>query len=101
MPATYLSSQQSVTQRRAVFRELGQASPTCKLLYVTPEQLVKSNALIQALQGLHSRRLLACFVIDEVNISPHRVLFTKEGPPVLLQTGLFEYKLDRRGGLQG
>ena len=38
VPATYLSSQQSRAEAVAVLRELGKARPTCKLLYVTPEQ---------------------------------------------------------------
>lgn len=37
-----------------------------KLLYVTPEQLVKSDSLRRILQGLAQRGRLARFVIDEV-----------------------------------
>jgi hypothetical protein len=37
-----------------------------KLLYVTPEQLVKSDSLRGLLQDLRQRQLLARFVIDEV-----------------------------------
>ena len=66
MPATYLSSQQTAAQKAAVFKELSQAFPSCKLLYVTPEQFVKSNALVDVLTRLHQRGLLACFVVDEV-----------------------------------
>jgi hypothetical protein len=36
VPATYLSSQQSGGDRAAVHRELSNAAPSCKLLYVTP-----------------------------------------------------------------
>lgn len=68
IPATYLSSQQSVAQKKAVFKELSQATPSCKLLYVTPEQLVKSNVLTEVLQRLNSRSLLAGLVIDEVRV---------------------------------
>jgi bloom syndrome protein len=43
-----------------------QARPSVKLLYVTPEQLVKSDSLRGLLQDLRQRQLLARFVIDEV-----------------------------------
>ena len=66
MPATFLSSQQSVAQKKAVFKELSQARPSCKLLYVTPEQLVKSQALVEILQRLDRRGLFSSLVIDEV-----------------------------------
>ena len=70
VPATYLSSQQSAAEATAVRRELRKVerggSPTCKLLYVTPEQLVKSAALREALEGLRVKGLLARVVVDEV-----------------------------------
>lgn len=45
---------------------LPQGRPTVKLLYVTPEQLVKSDSLRSILQALDRNKLLARFVIDEV-----------------------------------
>ena len=66
VPATYLNSQQTASQKTAVFRELAQAFPSCKLLYVTPEQMVKSTTLVEILQKLDSRGLLNGLVIDEV-----------------------------------
>ena len=66
IPATYLNSQQSAAEKKAVFNELTQAFPSCKLLYVTPEQFVKSTALAEVLSKLDRRDLLACFVVDEV-----------------------------------
>lgn len=71
IPATYLNSQQSATQKKAVFHELTQAFPSCKLLYVTPEQLVKSSTLVEILQKLDSRGLLSSLVIDEVDLACH------------------------------
>ena len=41
-------------------------TPSCKLLYVTPEQLCKNGALQGILADLHARALLARLVIDEV-----------------------------------
>ena len=49
-------------------QELRKERPTIKLLYITPEQLVASAALVSALQALQSRGLLARFVVDEVGI---------------------------------
>ena len=49
-----------------------QESPTCKLLYVTPEQLVRNGTLHDLLAGLHRRGRLARLVVDEVP-SAHRL----------------------------
>lgn len=55
------------TQSSAVLlQELHKERPSLKLLYVTPEQLVASTALIEALQELRRRELLPRFVVDEV-----------------------------------
>ena len=45
---------------------LPQDAPTCKLLYVTPEQLVRNGTLHELLAGLHRRGRLARLVVDEV-----------------------------------
>lgn len=66
VPATYLSSQQSQSEASAVYRELSKACPTVKLLYATPEQLVKSSGLRRVLDQLHASQRLARIVIDEV-----------------------------------
>ena len=47
-------------------QEMRKEKPSLKLLYVTPEQLVASTALIDSLQNLKRRGLLARFVVDEV-----------------------------------
>ena len=49
-----------------MLRELSKPRPTCKLLYVTPEQLVQSSSLNNVLGRLHAADLLARLVIDEV-----------------------------------
>ena len=66
IPASFISSQQTKAEVAAVFAELSKAQPTCKLLYVTPEQLVKSSRLQSVLSSLQNRGLLARLVIDEV-----------------------------------
>ncbi len=47
-------------------QELRKQRPSLKLLYTTPEQLVGSTALVDVLQQLMRRDLLARFVVDEV-----------------------------------
>ena len=76
VPATYLSSAQSKDDTNAVYSELRKAVPSCKLLYVTPEQLCKNGMLQELLAGLHSRGKLARLVIDEVR---HSSGFTLSG----------------------
>ncbi|KAK9901519.1 hypothetical protein WJX75_000114 [Coccomyxa subellipsoidea] len=67
VPATYLNSQQTERERKAVFAELQKERPTVKLLYITPEQLVASAALGSILESLQRRGLLARFVVDEAH----------------------------------
>ncbi len=71
VPASYISSQQSKEELLAVLRELSKSAtsgpPTCKLLYVTPEQLVKSTSLNNILGRLYKAGLLARLVVDEAH----------------------------------
>ncbi|KAG2499997.1 hypothetical protein HYH03_002279 [Edaphochlamys debaryana] len=67
VPATFLSSQQTGDEVVAVLRELRKPAPTCKLLYLTPEGLVKGNRIKELLGALHARGRLARFVIDEAH----------------------------------
>lgn len=57
---------QGAKERTAVLLELSKDRPTCKLLYVTPEQMAKSSALLDKLTRLHQRSLLSLLVVDEV-----------------------------------
>ena len=66
-PATYLSSSQTERERKAVYRELNKRIPSCKLLYLTPEQFVKSEALQAMLQRLFDAGLLSRLVVDEAH----------------------------------
>ncbi|KAL6785285.1 RECQ1 [Auxenochlorella protothecoides x Auxenochlorella symbiontica] len=67
VPASYLSSQQGVVETRAVFMELAKPNPSLKLLYVTPEQLVKGERLKAALTSLSNRGHLSRVVVDEAH----------------------------------
>lgn len=71
IPTSYLSSEQTEEEVRAVYRELFRAGrdghdPTVKLLYVTPEKLAsRESTASEALGDLHSRGLLSRIVVDE------------------------------------
>jgi hypothetical protein len=97
VPATFLNSTQGVDESARVRRELAKGAapawqgggggagggagggpaaaspapttigPTAKLLYVTPEQLAKSQALRDALRNLHAQNLVARVVVDEAH----------------------------------
>ncbi|XP_078435713.1 RECQ helicase l1 isoform X1 [Wolffia australiana] len=67
IPATFLSSQQTTSQASAVLRELRKDSPSCKLLYVTPERISGSPSFMEILKSLHQKGRLARFVIDEAH----------------------------------
>ena len=65
IPSSFLSSQQTKAESVAVLRELNKPQPTIKLLYVTPEQIVKSQALTSVLTKLDKAGLFARVVVDE------------------------------------
>ena len=68
IPSAVVSSAVPLTLRRAITRELMySAHPTCKLLYVTPEQLAKSTNLNACLTRLYKAGLLARIVVDEAH----------------------------------
>lgn len=62
-----LSSQTSETDANDIYFDLRGSNPEHKLLYVTPEKINCSAALMSLFKSLHSRNLLARFVIDEAH----------------------------------
>ena len=84
VPATYLSSHQTEIEKRNVykcegqwwrtgcerlvslFREIEKDEVSCKLLYVTPEQLTLNATLIRILQQQRELENFSRLVIDEV-----------------------------------
>eukprot|EP00210_Caulerpa_lentillifera_P000783 g758.t1 len=67
IPATYLSSTQNNSDRRAVYKELRKPNSTCKLLYLTPEQLTANVHLIDIIKMKQIEGNLARIVIDEAH----------------------------------
>lgn len=68
--AAHLSSHQDYeTEGREVMNKLYRLQPHggMKLLYITPEKLARSDAMVKTLQRLAERRLLSRFVIDEAH----------------------------------
>ena len=67
VPTICLNSYQTSSQRKFAFAELNRPNPDAKLMYVTPEMMIKSSQFKNLLAGLYSRKLLARFVIDEAH----------------------------------
>ncbi|XP_020110076.1 ATP-dependent DNA helicase Q-like 4A isoform X2 [Ananas comosus] len=67
IPAAYLSANMEWAEQQEIFRELTSSLCKYKLLYVTPEKVAKSDALLRQLESLHSRGSLARIVIDEAH----------------------------------
>lgn len=67
IPTVILHGDMTADMRRFVFQELEADTIRPKLIYMTPEMLSKSGQAQTALKRLHSRGLLARFVIDEAH----------------------------------
>ncbi|KAL9250392.1 ATP-dependent DNA helicase Q-like 4A-like protein [Drosera capensis] len=67
IPAAYLSANIEWIEQQEILRQLASDSCEYKLLYVTPEKVAKSDALLRHLESLHGRGLLARIVIDEAH----------------------------------
>uniref|UniRef100_M4B6F2 ATP-dependent DNA helicase n=1 Tax=Hyaloperonospora arabidopsidis (strain Emoy2) TaxID=559515 RepID=M4B6F2_HYAAE len=67
IPAAFLTSQTVLTLKRSIMAELRRPIPSVKLLYLTPEKIVKSDEMMEALQTLYRNGALARFVIDEAH----------------------------------
>ncbi|KAL0422268.1 UNVERIFIED_CONTAM: ATP-dependent DNA helicase Q-like 4A [Sesamum latifolium] len=67
IPAAYLSANMEWTEQQEILRELTSDYCKYKLLYVTPEKVAKSDALLRQLERLHARESLARIVIDEAH----------------------------------
>ncbi|TDH71395.1 hypothetical protein CCR75_007351 [Bremia lactucae] len=67
IPAAFLTSHTSLTLKRSIMAELCRAIPSLKLLYVTPEKVIKSPEMIEVFKLLDQNQMLARFVIDEAH----------------------------------
>ena len=65
--AAQLTSSQTLEESSRTFSELRRSPPSVKLLYLTPERLQQNVHLLQLLQDLHAKSLLARFVVDEAH----------------------------------
>ena len=67
--AAYLNGELHPEQRKMIFEALREKRPDefIRVLYVTPELLGKSGAIVSTLERLHQRGLLARLVIDEAH----------------------------------
>ena len=67
IPSEALTGDMSSEEVTEVYRNLRSEDIAYKLLYVTPEKIRASEALISIFTRLHSRHLLSRFVIDEAH----------------------------------
>ncbi|KAI3990902.1 hypothetical protein MKX01_026086 [Papaver californicum] len=67
IPAAYLSANMEWIEQQEIFRELSSGCCKYKLLYVTPEKVAKSDALLRQLESLHARQSLSRIVVDEAH----------------------------------
>ncbi|CAM9333043.1 unnamed protein product [Choristocarpus tenellus] len=71
IPTAYLTSTTSSKLSTQVYRDLARCDngrePTIKLLYLTPERLGNSDAILDFMHRLHYKGMLARFVIDEAH----------------------------------
>ncbi len=67
--ALLINSEVTAEYRRLVMNCLKEQQPHkfCQLLYITPEMINKSQAIVSAFRDLHGRRKLARIVIDEAH----------------------------------
>ncbi|CAN1804893.1 ATP-dependent DNA helicase Q-like 4A [Linum perenne] len=67
IPAAYLSANMEWSEQQEILNELCSDYCRYKLLYVTPEKVAKSDALLRKLESLNARGMLARIVIDEAH----------------------------------
>ncbi|GAA6039228.1 hypothetical protein JCM8097_000480 [Rhodosporidiobolus ruineniae] len=67
IPVVFLNSTMAAADKGFAMKCLRASPPMACLAYVTPEQIVKSNAFRSVLEDLHRRNELARFVIDEAH----------------------------------
>ncbi|KAG1145495.1 hypothetical protein G6F37_001521 [Rhizopus arrhizus] len=65
--AGMLNSSVTAEQKKWIYNNLYQDTPTLQLLYITPELMSKSDQLRNVMDSLHRRNKLARFVIDEAH----------------------------------
>ena len=57
----------SLDDNKDILKELSQPQPSLKFLYITPEKLATSNALLDVLSRLYEKDLIKRFAIDEAH----------------------------------
>uniref|UniRef100_A0A915J7I5 RecQ-like DNA helicase BLM n=1 Tax=Romanomermis culicivorax TaxID=13658 RepID=A0A915J7I5_ROMCU len=65
--AAGLTAETSNPEVDRIFEQFRLQKPDLKLLYVTPEKIIHSQRLVNELQNLYSRGLLARFIVDEAH----------------------------------
>ena len=67
IPCGYFSAAQAPEEQMQVMSDLRSMHPTLKIIFITPERLARSDALLRALDTLNQRKLLDRVAIDEAH----------------------------------
>ncbi len=70
IPCGYFSAAQAPEEQMQVMSDLRSSQPTLKIIFITPERLARSDALLRALDTLNQRKLLDRVAIDEAHCEP-------------------------------
>ena len=68
IPCAFFSGTQDWQQQREIFDQLQSMPPAVKIVFVTPEKVAKSDAIMRVFDQLHLRGMLARVIVDEVSV---------------------------------
>uniref|UniRef100_A0A6B2KXX8 ATP-dependent DNA helicase n=1 Tax=Arcella intermedia TaxID=1963864 RepID=A0A6B2KXX8_9EUKA len=67
IPCSFLGSNQTEEETTAIYSDLRSGNIENKILFVTPERIVRSEGFLSRLENLYSRQKIDRFVIDEAH----------------------------------
>ena len=68
IPCAFFSGTQDWQQQREILDQLQSMPPAVKIVFVTPEKVAKSDAIMRVFDQLHQRGMLARVIVDEVGV---------------------------------
>ncbi len=69
IPCAFFSGTQEWQQQREIMDQLQSMPPAVKIVFVTPEKVAKSDAIMRVFDQLHQRGMLARVIVDEVGVA--------------------------------
>lgn len=67
IPVSYFGGTQSAEEGQHIYRDLASGDPSYKILFITPEKLLRSSALMDRFRALYQHQKIDRFVIDEAH----------------------------------